>query len=413
MGAAARAGHRIRTQRRIRFPQDIEIQPVFISDALQDAAEQRPCPVLPAKAQPSSPHLWHARAGAPSEVGQEQQAAASRRGPRCRLVQFLVSQGAELSVPVQAHPAPADIRQGVPQPIRRRTGKEQGFMPQIGGVSIGHAGEDRGGTRHVVHFALPKHPGPQRGGCRIPAARRHRYPRRQAAGRGHLLGQRPDSFGGPADGRHFLRRHLEGPEKPLVPPAVRIVGKAGEMQMGVVDVRVPGRQAAQPHPHIGGRRHKPGDPGVGLRPFALPPKDFRPVVHRHLPAGQADHRLLCRLLHGADIRRAAGIQPGVVRRNRHPISADTKNPRHLGVHPHRGDLIRGYSALFQHGADGAADAAQHLLWSLRDGAGLRMEQDGRLKAVGQQGPVRRVYGRFSALGANVATDETGSHTPAS
>lgn len=181
--------------------------------------------------------------------------------------------------------------------------------------------------------------------------------------------------------------------------------------MGVVDVRVPGRQAAQPHPHIGGRRHKPGDPGVGLRPFALPPKDFRPVVHRHLPAGQADHRLLCRLLHGADIRRAAGIQPGVVRRNRHPISADTKNPRHLGVHPHRGDLIRGYSALFQHGADGAADAAQHLLWILRDGAGLRMEQDGRLEAVGQQGPVRRVYGRFSALGANVATDETGSHMP--
>src|SRR5208337_574982 len=106
------------------------------------------------------------------------------------------------------------------------------------------------------------------------------------------------------------------------------VGKPGEMQIAPVDE---GRRAVLPrqaHCGIAARHHERADAAEYLGPLFFPPEDLGSVIEARGAAGLPEDLRACLLLEERDVRRAAGVQPGVVWGDVSAVFTDSDDPRH-------------------------------------------------------------------------------------
>ncbi len=110
----------------------------------------------------------------------------------------------------------------------------------------------------------------------------------------------------------FAASTSKRPAELRVPPAGPRVGESREVQVARVDEGGFAAQAAQAHGRVAARLHEGADARVHVGTLVLPPEDLGPVVEARGPAGLADDLGARLALHALDVRRAAGVEPGVV-----------------------------------------------------------------------------------------------------
>jgi hypothetical protein len=209
------------------------------------------------------------------------------------------------------------------------------------------------------------------------------------------------------DPRQLGRGNSKGLAQAGVPRSLRVVRKAAEMQVALVDKGLRRIQAAQPHHGVRCGLNKRGDLREHLGPLVFPPQDLGAVVEAGRAARLANHLAARPVPHHRDVGSTAGVQPRVVGRHVPTVRTDAQDSRHLAVDPH-GRNLRGGNVRFRDTrTEALANRLELPLGVFFDAARRRPVQLG-LAECGRPRPALAVeQRRLGALRAHVDTEQIG------